>query len=95
MQDTVSSICGTADGVKKCGLRQINFVDKSTALAISSWPYEAYDWDPVSSTLTVKPALATKAKSVLTATLSLVSQPKVIYSQEITVNVAIAPLIKA
>ena len=44
--------------------------------------------------MTVKPGSAI-AKSVLTATLSLVSQPKVIYSQEITVSVAIAPLIKA
>jgi hypothetical protein len=48
----------------------------------------------MSSTLTVEPALATKAKSVLTATLILVSNPKVIYFQEITVNVANFPQTK-
>jgi hypothetical protein len=87
--DTVSSICGKADGLTKCGPRQIIFTDKSSGLVISSWPYEAFDWNPSASTLKVEPASATKAKSVFTATLSLVSQPKVIYSQEIIVNVAI------
>ncbi len=94
MPDTVSSICGKADGFTKCGPRQIIFTDKSSGLVISSWPYEAFDWNLVSSTLTVEPATATKAKSVLTATLSLVSQPKVIYSQDITVDVANVPLPK-
>jgi hypothetical protein len=91
--DTVSSTCGTADGFTKCGLRQIFFTDKSYGFVISSWPYKAFDWDPMSHTLKVNPALATMAKSVFTATLGLVSQPKVIYSQEITVNVAATPLI--
>ncbi len=63
-------------------------------MVISSWPYYAFDWDPVSHTLKVNPASATITKSVFTATLGLVSQPKVIYSQEITVNVAAAYLIK-
>ena len=93
IQDTVSSTCGTADGFTKCGLRQIFFTDKSSGLVISSWPYDAFYWDPVSHNLKVNPESASKAKSVFTATLGLVSQPKVIYSQEITVNVAAAPLL--
>ncbi len=86
MLDAVSSVCGPADGVTKCGLRSISFVDKGTSLPITVWPYFGFSWNSLTSTLTLDfaQALATK---VLTAKLSLVDNPTVIWSQDITSTV--------
>jgi hypothetical protein len=56
--DTISSVCGSADGVTKCGLRLITFVDKGTGLPITEWPYWGYNWTPATSVLTLDPVQA-------------------------------------
>ncbi len=90
MLDAVSSVCGPADGVTKCGLRSISFVDKGTGLPIIVWPYFGFSWNSLTSTLTLDFAQALSTK-VLTAKLSLVDNPTVIWSQDITSTVSKVP----
>ena len=68
LPDTVSSVCGLADGLTKCGLRVITFKDKMTGKIITQWPFNGFQWDSLSSVMTFNPAQAT-ATCVLTATL--------------------------
>jgi hypothetical protein len=42
MPDTVSSVCGNADGFKKCGLRTVVFTDKMTGFQIT-FPYKGFE----------------------------------------------------
>jgi hypothetical protein len=87
MPDTVSSVCGVADGNKKCSLytRIISFTDKATGLLII-FPYYGFTFNAATSGLTLNPAQAL-ATCVLTATLSLVNYPTVFYSQDIASTV--------
>lgn len=84
MPDTVSCVCGPADGFTKCGLgpRVISFKDKETGELVT-FPYRGFDWDAALSVLTLDPA-QTSGTCVLTATLQLVNYPAVFYSQDIT-----------
>ncbi len=70
LPDTVSSVCGLANGFSKCGLGQriITFKDKMTGQLIIQWPFCGFEWDSVSSVLTFNPAQAA-ATCVLTARL--------------------------
>ena len=86
MPDTVSSVCGNADGVSKCGPRSVSFKDKMTGLTIKNWPYLGYNWDPVILILSLDPAQA-DATSVLTAYLSLVNFKIVLQSIDLTATV--------
>ena len=47
--DTVSSVCGSADGFAHCGPRSLTFKDKLTGITISTWPYRGYNFDAVTS----------------------------------------------
>ncbi len=69
MRDTVSSVCGNADGFTKCGLRTLEFTDKMTGFKIT-FPYKGYNLNSDQSVLTLSPAKATPT-SVLTVTVSL------------------------
>ena len=82
MPDTVSSVCGAADGISKCGPRVLTFKDKMTKILII-FPYKGFQFDPASSVLTLNPAQAASI-CVLTATIQLSNYPTVTYSQDIT-----------
>jgi hypothetical protein len=85
MPDTVSAVCGLADGFSKCGLgpRVITFTDKITGQPVA-FPYNGFTWNAVTSVLTRDPAQAAAGTCVLTATVTLVNYPTVFYSQDIT-----------
>ena len=84
--DTISSVCGNADGITTCGPRaSLYFKDKLTGLKVLTWPYLGYNYDG-QSTLTLDPAQAYEA-SVLTAIIGLQNYAAVIFSQDITVVV--------
>ena len=89
MPDTVSSVCGSADGITKCGLRTIIFTDKMTGKLVN-WPFNGFTWDAGFWVLTLNPAQAA-ATCVLTATLQLINYPTVTYSQDITAIVKQPP----
>ena len=56
MPDTVSRVCGSADGFTKCGLlRVLVFSDKITGLEIT-FPYKGFEFDAAKSVLTLNPA---------------------------------------
>jgi len=57
-----------------------------TGLEIYSWPFKGYNFDAITSKLTLNPAEA-YATSVLTATISLKNYPTTFLSQDITVAV--------
>jgi hypothetical protein len=87
MPDTVSSVCGSADGFSKCApARVLTFKDKMTKKLIT-FPYKGIQLDSASSVLTLNPAQAA-AICVLTATLQLANYPTVTYSQDITLIVS-------
>ena len=79
----MSSVCGNGNGISKCGTRKLSFKDKMTGLEISQWPYKGYNFDTLTSKLTLDPAQA-NATSVLTATISLSTYPTAFMSQDIT-----------
>ena len=56
MPDTISSVCGLADGVTKCGPRAITFKERSSGVIIDTWPYFAFNWNAATSELTFNPA---------------------------------------
>jgi hypothetical protein len=66
----VSSVCGTADGFTKCGLRFWSFKDKLTGQQITVNPYWGFSFDLATSTATFDPTQAA-AISVITAALTL------------------------
>jgi hypothetical protein len=84
--DTISSSCGSGDGISKCGPRAISFKDKSTGLKICKWPYLGFEWNELTSVLTLDPAQAA-ATCVLTATISFLTYPLAFFSQDITTTV--------
>jgi hypothetical protein len=59
-----------------------------SGLVITTWPYKGYNFDPITSKITLDPAQA-DAMSVLTVTISLNNYPTVLMSQDITVIVQI------
>ena len=69
MYDTVSSVCGNADGFTKCGLRILVFTDKMTGFQIT-FPYKGFELNSDQSELTLNPAKAPQT-SVLTVTVKL------------------------
>ena len=71
-----------------CGPRSLSFKDKLTGLVITAWPYKGYNFDPITSKITLDPAQA-DAASVVTVTISLDNYPTVLMSQDITVIVQI------
>jgi hypothetical protein len=77
MYDTVSSVCGNADGFTKCGLRTLVFTDKMTGFQIS-FPYKGFELNSDQSELTLSPAKATRT-SVLTVTVKLDKYPTVTF----------------
>ena len=93
MPDTVSSVCGPADGFTKCGLgpRVMSFKDKDTGNPVT-FPYKGFTWNAVLWVLTLDPA-QTAGTCVLTATLSLVNYPTVFYSKDITSTSSTAKVI--
>ena len=58
-----------------------------TGLAITVWPNWGWDWNSATSVLNLEPTKAV-ATSVLTASISLLDYPTVIFSQDITSTVA-------
>jgi hypothetical protein len=42
--DTVSSVCGNADGFTNCGSRKITLTDLSNNQAITTFPYKKVSW---------------------------------------------------
>jgi hypothetical protein len=58
-------------------------MDKLTGLVISIWPYRGYSLNPITSQLTIDPALA-DAFSVIAVTTSLDNYQTVTMSQDIT-----------
>ncbi len=80
MPETVSSVCGLADGFSKCP-RVIIFTDKMTGQLVA-FPYKGFQWNAAASVLTLNPAQAV-ATCVLTATLQLANYSTVFYSQDI------------
>jgi hypothetical protein len=83
MADTVSRVCGNADGFSKCGLRSTLFItDKMTGRQIT-FPYKGFELNSDESNLTLNPAKAPPT-SVLTVTVKLVDYPTVTFSQDIT-----------
>ncbi len=77
MYDTVSSVCGNADGFTMCGLRTLVFTDKMTGFQIT-FPYKGFQLNSDKSELTLSPAKATPT-SVLTVTVNLDNYPTVTY----------------
>ena len=57
-----------------------------TGIEIQTWPFKGYNFDTITSKLTLNPAQA-YAMSVLTATISLKNYPTTFFSQDITVVV--------
>ncbi len=57
-----------------------------TGIEIQTWPFKGYNFDTITSTLTLNPAQA-YATSVLTATISLENYPTTFFLQDITVVV--------
>jgi hypothetical protein len=55
-QDTVSTVCGAADGTSFCGTREVVFYSSSTKKAITKWPHRAIDWDDESKLITFHPS---------------------------------------
>jgi hypothetical protein len=82
MYDTVSSVCGNADGFTKCGSRTLVFTEKMTGFKIT-FPYKGFELNYDQSELTLSPAKATPI-SVLTVTVKLDNYPAVSFSQDIT-----------
>jgi hypothetical protein len=85
MYDTVSSVCGNADGFSKCGLRTLVFTDKITGFEIT-FPYKGFELNSDQSELTLSPAKAPPI-SVLTATVKLDNYSTVTFSQDIIATV--------
>jgi hypothetical protein len=77
MPDTVSSVCGNADGFTKCGPRTLVFKDKMTGFQIT-FPYNGFELNSDQSELTLSPAKATPT-NVLTVTVKLDNYPTVTY----------------
>jgi hypothetical protein len=68
--DTVSSVCGLADGITKCGLvRVISFTEATNPV---TFPINGFTWNAATSILTLDPASALPYYA-LTATVSVVS----------------------
>jgi hypothetical protein len=65
MPDTVSSVCGLADGITYCP-HIVSFINKGTGLSVT-FPYNGFGWNAATSVLTLNPALALPS-CVLTAT---------------------------
>ena len=83
MTDTVSRVCGNADGFTKCGLRSaLVFTDKMTGFQIT-FPYKGFELNSDHSQLTLSPAKASPT-GVLTVTVKLDNYQTVTFSQEIT-----------
>jgi hypothetical protein len=64
--DTISSVCGSADGFTKCGVRSVSFYD--SGVLISTFPYKGFIWDDTTSIGTLDPAQV-PASWVITAKL--------------------------
>jgi hypothetical protein len=77
MYDTVSSVCGNADGFTKCGLRTLVFTDKMTGFQIT-FPYKGFELNSDQSGLTLSPTKAPPT-SVLSVTIKLDNYPQVTY----------------
>ena len=56
--DTISSVCGNADGFSYCGDRLVSFTDGVTNQKIKSWPYRDFTYDSVTGELILNPATA-------------------------------------
>ena len=56
--DTVSSVCGNADGFSYCGDRLVSFTDGVTNQTIKSWPYREFTYDSVTDELILNPVTA-------------------------------------
>jgi hypothetical protein len=69
MYDSVSSVCGNADGFTNCGLRTLVFTNKMTGFQIN-FPYKGFDLNSDQSELTLSPEKADPT-SVLTVTVKL------------------------
>jgi hypothetical protein len=52
--DTISSVCGSADGTSKCGIRSVSFYD--SGVLISTFPYKGFTWNDATSVGTLDPA---------------------------------------
>jgi hypothetical protein len=54
--DTISSVCGNADGFSKCIRSNTSLIDKLTGLSVTSYPYKGWTASTTSSTLTLDPS---------------------------------------
>lgn len=88
LPDTVSSVCGNADGLAECGSRYLSFKNKLTGQQIdeTNMPYFGYTYDPPSGTVYFDPKIAA-AHMVVTVTISLVNYPTVQWSEDVTSTV--------
>lgn len=75
MPDVVSSKCGLSENYLFCGSRSINFYDIMASKFIITWPYRAFNYDPVNSTLTVTPSKDYLGGNLIVITMSLDSPP--------------------
>jgi hypothetical protein len=80
MPDTVSSICGLADGFSHCP-HTVSFTDSDNNPV--TFPYNGFTWNAATFVLTLDPAQALQFCS-LNAIVSLASNPLVTRTQVIT-----------
>ncbi len=85
--DTISSVCGNADGFSKCIRSNTSLIDKLTGLTVTTYPYKGWTASTASSTLTLDPAQA-DPHSEFTLTMSLSAAPSVVISKDFIVDVA-------
>ena len=93
LPDTVSSVCGNADGLTECGSRYLSFKNKLTGQQIdeTNMPYFGYTYHPPTGTASTGTVYLDPTKAaahmVVTVTISLVNYPTVQWSEDVTSTV--------
>jgi hypothetical protein len=54
-RDSISNVCGAADGTSYCGPQQITFFDLVTKKQVTKWPHKGISWVEKNNTLIIKP----------------------------------------
>jgi hypothetical protein len=85
--DTISSVCGNADGFSKCKRVITSLIDKIAGLTVTTYPYKGWTASTTSSILTLEPGQA-DPHSEFTLTMSLVDATSVVIVKDFTVDVA-------
>ncbi len=84
----MSSVCGNADGLTKCGSRYLSFKNKLTGQPIdeTNMPYFGYSYNSYTGIAYFDPTQAA-AHMVVTVTISLEQYPTVQWSEDVTSTV--------